>query len=156
MACCIGAKRPDSEPHIPVCTFSQSALLFALSLFLSLAHSLPASPFFHGTDGFPRSLVSSWFPLLSPMHPFLCLSGARPHLARSILHWQLHRTTHVILLLAHILWYTNNCDINWPVYAIWGRHASISRSWQSNKGTTCASGIAGIEPMPSACDIILR
>ena len=30
-----------------------------------------------------------------------------------------------------------------------GKLASLNRSWQSNKGTFRASGLAGIEPMPS-------
>ncbi len=30
-----------------------------------------------------------------------------------------------------------------------GKLASLNRSWQSNKGTFSASGMAGIEPMPS-------
>ena len=33
--------------------------------------------------------------------------------------------------------------------AIVGKLASLNRSWQSNKGTYRASGLAGIEPMPS-------
>ncbi len=30
-----------------------------------------------------------------------------------------------------------------------GKLASLNRSWQSNKGTFCALGMTGIEPMPS-------
>ena len=30
-----------------------------------------------------------------------------------------------------------------------GKLASLNRSWQSNKGTFSALGLAGIEPMPS-------